>query len=118
MKDSKLNHQFGQRVQQLRRLKNLTQEDLADAIGRSVDTISNIERGFSSTRLDTIAQIAKVLGVSLSEMFEFSAGQDKGKEHRREIDRLIRLIATCPKTRLPALTKIIEQALELTNERS
>ncbi|MEJ0063287.1 MAG: helix-turn-helix transcriptional regulator [Alphaproteobacteria bacterium] len=118
MREKKLNRQLGQRVKQLRRLKGLTQEELADAINRSVDTVSNIERGFSSTRLDTVAQLAKVLSVTLPEMFDFPSaqekGQEKGKAHRKEIDRLTRLLVSCPANRLPTVTKIIEQALELT----
>lgn len=42
---SELRVQFGRRLRQLRRQKDLTQEQLAEAAGISVDMLSNIERG-------------------------------------------------------------------------
>lgn len=66
-----INRRLGARVRQLRRGRGWSQEELGERIGRSVDTISNVERGASSTRIDTAAQIARVLGISLSELFEF-----------------------------------------------
>jgi len=115
MREKNLKHMFGARVQQLRRLKGLTQEELAEAIGRSVDTISNVERGFSSTKLETASHLAKALGVALPELFEFSGTpKDSTRTHRKETERLMRLLLQCPAKRLPAITKIIEQALQLT----
>jgi transcriptional regulator with XRE-family HTH domain len=116
MKEKDLKRLFGLRVQQLRRLKRLTQEELADAIGRSVDTVSNIERGFSSTRLETAAHLAKALDVTLPELFEFSITKDMGRTHRRELEKLFRLLSHCPPKRLSALAKIIEQAVQLTGD--
>jgi len=114
MKEKDLKRLFGQKVKQLRRLKGLTQEELAEAIGRSVDTISNVERGFSSTRIETASYLAKALGVALPELFEFATTpKDRARAHRKELERLMELLLQCPPKRLPALTQIIEQAVGL-----
>jgi transcriptional regulator with XRE-family HTH domain len=45
---SELRVQFGRRLRQLRRQKDLTQEQLAETAGISVDMLSNIERGVNA----------------------------------------------------------------------
>ena len=69
MDAEELKQRFGKRVQMLRRQRNMTQEKLAEAIDRSTDTVSNIETGRLSTRIDTAMKLAQTLGVSLSELF-------------------------------------------------
>jgi DNA-binding XRE family transcriptional regulator len=51
---SELRVQFGRRLRQLRRQKDLTQEQLADAAGISVDMLSNIERGVNAPSFETV----------------------------------------------------------------
>ena len=60
---------FGKRVRELRKAKGLTQEEFARIIDKSVDTISNIERGFSATKMSTAALIAHELGAELADLF-------------------------------------------------
>ncbi len=84
MNKEKLHKEFGKLVQFYRKEKGLTQEDLAEAIDKSVETISNIERGFASTRLSTAAEIAEVLNIELQQLFTLK------KETKEEItDQII-----------------------------
>ena len=53
----------------MRQMRGLTQEALAEAIERSVETVSNIERGETSTRLSTAIRLAEALGVELVALF-------------------------------------------------
>lgn len=62
---------FGKRVQALRMEAEVTQEQLADAAGLTVESISNIERGIYGPKFDNLEKIAKVLGVPVKELFEF-----------------------------------------------
>ncbi|WP_416208852.1 helix-turn-helix domain-containing protein [Chloroflexus sp.] len=62
---------FGRRVRSLRRLRDLTQEDLADRTGLSAEYISRIERGLASPSFESIASIAKVLSVEPYSLFDF-----------------------------------------------
>lgn len=67
---SELRAQFGRRLRQLRRQKDLTQEQLAEAAGISVDMLSNIERGVNAPSFETLEKLAKVLGVHVKELFD------------------------------------------------
>jgi DNA-binding XRE family transcriptional regulator len=75
---------FGLKVQTHRCRRGLTQEGLAEAISKSVDTISNLERGISSTRMETALDIANVPGVTLAELFDADGGvNNRNREHRK-----------------------------------
>lgn len=113
MEAEDVRRQFGIRVQALRRQRGLTQEQLAEAIGRSVDTISNIETGRLSTRIDTALKLAAVLGTTLAELFEFDkrAISPADRNHRVAIDRLVRLLEPLDTKAISALTEITEQIL-------
>ena len=62
--------QFGQSVREIRRLKRLTQEEVAAVSGLDRAYWSHIEKGDYKPNLDTIVQIAQGLRVTLSELFE------------------------------------------------
>ncbi|WP_306660085.1 helix-turn-helix transcriptional regulator, partial [Klebsiella pneumoniae] len=63
-------HRFGQRVRELRKAKGLSQEAFADACGLDRTYISGIERGLRNVALVNIAQIARTLDVTISELTE------------------------------------------------
>ena len=84
---------FGLRVQALRKRRQLTQEDLAEQIGRSVDTVSNVERGASSTRIETAFRMAEVLGVEITDLFEINLADGADRQRRQLIERLVDLVS-------------------------
>lgn len=57
----------------------MTQEQLAEAAGISVDFVSLIERGLSTPSFATISKLASALNVSEEELFGFS--EDKGRAY-------------------------------------
>lgn len=61
---------FGQKVAAMRLRRGLTQDQLADKTGLSVDTIGAIEQGRRWARLTTLHKLAKGLGVSTDELFK------------------------------------------------
>ncbi len=61
---------FGERVAALRQKRGLTQDDLANKTGLSVDTIGAVEQGRRWARLTTLHKLAKGLGVSTDELFK------------------------------------------------
>jgi len=69
MRNIFIDPQFGRRVKALRRTEGLSQEQLAEAIDRTVETVSNIERGKTSTGLDVVYAIAKALKVEPALLF-------------------------------------------------
>ncbi|MGY0715091.1 helix-turn-helix domain-containing protein [Azospirillum argentinense] len=64
-----LKHTIGLRVRARRLALNLTQEQVAEAIDRTVETVSNIERGKAFPGLDTLEQISRVLNLPLDALF-------------------------------------------------
>jgi len=66
-----LQKKLGRRIAELRRSKKLTQEQLAEAVGRSVDFISLVERGVNAPSVAGLADFARVLKVEVRELFTF-----------------------------------------------
>lgn len=97
---------FGRRVKALLRGRGLSQEQLSEAISRSPDTVSNIERGFAATRLSTAAEIARVLGVRLADLFDFGTERPVDTIDRARQDVLDRLAATLADADLATLRAI------------
>ena len=65
-----LKRNLGLRVKAIRQHQGMTQPQLAEAIDKSFETISNIERGRTAPGFTTLAEIAQVLGVPMREFFE------------------------------------------------
>lgn len=86
------NRQIGIRIQGLRKQRGLTQEGMAEAIDRSTDTVCNIERGFGSTRIETLYRMAHVLGVPIAELFDIGPPLPVDRERRKLIEQLLELI--------------------------
>lgn len=66
---------FGIRIKNLRRDKNLSQRALADRIDRSEDFINMIERGRSFVSLDTLERLKKVFQVPIQSLFTYSGNK-------------------------------------------
>jgi transcriptional regulator with XRE-family HTH domain len=68
---SMLRVKFGRRLRQLRRYRDLTQEQFAEVADISVDFVSNIERGISAPSFETLERLAEALGVAVADLFLF-----------------------------------------------
>jgi transcriptional regulator with XRE-family HTH domain len=62
---------FGTALRELRKLRNLTQEELSSRIGRSVDAVSQWERGINSPSFETLMLLAAALDVPAKTFFEY-----------------------------------------------
>lgn len=69
-------HRFGIWLQTVRKNRKLTQADLAAKLDRSVDAISNIERGKSLPSFEMLEALSRALAINPGEMFEFSGPQE------------------------------------------
>jgi transcriptional regulator with XRE-family HTH domain len=69
--------EIGKRIRELRKSKNLTQEQVADLIAVSDNHVSKIETGNSSISLNVFINIAKSFDVSLDYLMfgELSGGE-------------------------------------------
>ena len=66
-----LQQELGKRIAHLRRSRRLTQEQLAEAVGCSVEFISLVERGVNAPSVAGLEKFAKVLKVEVKELFTF-----------------------------------------------
>ena len=64
---------FGHRLRHFRRRRDMTLEDLGDAIGRPAPYLSLVENGKRDVKLGQIAALAEAVGVSVAELLEDSA---------------------------------------------
>jgi HTH-type transcriptional regulator, competence development regulator len=63
--ERKMMKAFGKRVGEVRRSRNVTQQQLAESIGMSIVAIAYIETGKRWARLGTLQKIAKALKVNV-----------------------------------------------------
>ena len=62
--------EFGERLKNLRRQKNLSQQEIADKIGMHFTNISRYERGLASPSSETLKKLAELLSVSSGYLIE------------------------------------------------
>jgi len=62
----------GEQIRDLRKAKGVTLQAMADAIGKSVGYVSQIERNISTVSIPVLHGIAQLLGVNISWFFQAS----------------------------------------------
>lgn len=60
------------RIRELRKERKLSQEELADLVGTTRQTITSIEVGKYIASLPLAYKIARVFGLTIEEVFDFS----------------------------------------------
>lgn len=110
---------FGMRIRGLREAQGMTQDELAEKIGRSVDTVSNIERGVYGTRIDVAGRIAATLKVSVADLFSFEDEVQPSaiREHRRLVQGLTAILNGLDMKSLLAVKDVIEASVKLASRR-
>lgn len=73
---------FGLCLKRLREQRNLTQEQLAEMIGKTGDGISQIERGIIAPSFETLDLLAKALGVPVRDLFGIDEAEASPKRAR------------------------------------
>lgn len=66
-----LKQKFGKKLQTLRKASGLTQEQIAQETGLTIESISNIERGIHGPTFDNLEKIAMAMGVEVKQLFDF-----------------------------------------------
>ena len=64
------------RIRELRKSRKLSQEELADAVGTTRQTITSIEVGKYTASLPLAYKIARFFGLTIEEVFDFSELED------------------------------------------
>ncbi|WP_186466491.1 helix-turn-helix domain-containing protein [Azospirillum baldaniorum] len=81
--------EFGRMLRTLREQRNLTQEDLAELIDRSVQAVSKMERGLTFPKLETLIRISEKLNVPLRELVSVFDPNESTDQTRISFEALI-----------------------------
>ena len=88
--------EFCEKLQELRKSKDMTQEELAEALYVSRTAISKWESGRGYPNIDSLKEISKFFSVSVDELLSsdelINAAQD---ENRKNISDLLDMLAGC-----------------------
>lgn len=64
------------KIRELRKARKLSQEELAEAVGTTRQTITSIEVGKYTASLPLAYKIARFFGLTIEEVFDFSDLED------------------------------------------
>lgn len=87
MKDRGLVYEVGAAIAVRRKVKGLTQAQVAEIMGVEKETISRMENGVISPTLPRLQQIAEILECSPSDLFR--SGPAKAADHAQSIGEMI-----------------------------
>lgn len=91
---AKLETQLGQRIKHLREVASLSQADLARLVRKSVETISNFERGKTIPSVRTLAALAPHLECDMADFFTTAMVAKSGTdETARALAAKLKMIA-------------------------
>jgi transcriptional regulator with XRE-family HTH domain len=103
---------LGNRIRELRKIKGVSQLELAYDMDMSMNTISGIELGKISPKIETLRKIAEKLNVSMSELFEFSKILPQDKITRKKIEEIANKLKPHDKEFLELVDKAIDILLK------
>ena len=105
---SDIEKRIGGKITEIRLSQKLTQEQLAEKVNLSVESISRMERGVNFPSLKTMENIADSLNIPLKDFFEFDEHQSKDKSFERELSKLIGFLRTLRKKEISLVYKILK----------
>lgn len=70
---------LGQRIRDVRKQKNMSQEDLADTSGLALSQIGRMERGDINATLSSVFSICRAMEINVAELFDFKLDKQNSK---------------------------------------
>lgn len=110
---------LGERISELRKNKNMTQEDLAIKMGVSPQAVSKWENDVSCPDINTLPKLAKILDISVDRLLSDEEPADTyivPVEERKDINKMllkIRVSSEGDKVKLNLPLSIVKIALEM-----
>ena len=84
--------QIGNKINQLRKLSGMTQEQLAEKLNVSRQTISKWESGSSSPDIESVVKVSEIFQVSLDDLLkEGEASVTNKNDERITLEDLVRV---------------------------
>ena len=78
----------------------------------SMNTISGIELGKISPKIETLRKIADRLGIEIGELFDFDHRPSNDKIRRKKVEQIARSLSTFP----PEFLGLVNKAIDLLNQ--
>ncbi len=101
MKENDYLISMGARISSCRKEKKLTQEQLAEIIGVSLQTVSNIECGKKAARPENIAKICNALDSTADYIL-------LGKKSESQMKNIVKTISLLPDKEFGVIEEIVE----------
>jgi transcriptional regulator with XRE-family HTH domain len=106
---------LGERIASLRRANNITQVQLAEALGVSQQTLQSYEVGRRRLPVSALPTVARTLSVSLDELFGTQAKAARGVSGKRgpapQWQQQIEAVAQLPKSQQQFVARMIKTVL-------
>ena len=97
--------EIGTRIRKYRKLKNISQEELAEKIDISTTHMSHIETGSTKLSLQVLVDIAQILEVSTDALIF-------DKTSKLKIQKIETILSDCNENEIAFITKIVETSKE------
>lgn len=109
-----LKERIGAAVRAARADAELTQEELAERIGRHADSVSLIERGRTLPTLDMLVELAAALNLSINELVPTTIPEKSKSTRRVRLEaEIAQLLKSVPEKRLEAVRDQVRMIAEL-----
>ena len=101
---------FGTSLRECRRSRGLTQAQLAEVTGLSLEMVGRLERGIAAPSFDTIGALANALRVAPAVLFGAEPSGIEG-ERREALDRIKKLLASASDTEVQRAERVLAALL-------
>lgn len=102
---------IGDKIRKLRKLRGLTQPELAEKVGRNPHTIKDYEKGRAKPSVRALSLLANALGVSESQLVSGEVPAEekkKGLISAQELSEMITTITSLGETELEILRETLK----------
>lgn len=105
----------GERIRARRKLLGLTQEEMAERIGRVPKYYADIERGSCGMSVETLVSLSRALDLSLDYII-LGEGNDGDESRKDEVTVILDLIERSPDRRRDYALRLLKLFLAALNE--
>ncbi len=102
---------LGERIASMRRVRNITQAQLAEALGVSQQTVQAYEVGRRRIPVSALPIVARILAISLDELFGETKRQGNKRGPTPRWQQQIEEIAQLPKAQQRFVTQMLDTVL-------
>lgn len=100
---------LGSEIRKRRKIRDWSQEKLAEVSGVAFNHVSRIERGVTNPRLATLKLITDALGTSLSDIFSFTLTPDKKPSSEILLSELKKSLKDNPKLQAKIISELANE---------